>query len=86
MYYPIVVAVLTLLNQGNLIHVTVLSRLSAGGTEENHKNLNQDSRLRGRKSNPRPPEYEVGVLTLDHDVRCPLEGRCWSSGEGKLFV
>jgi hypothetical protein len=24
MYYPIVVAVLTLLNQGNLIHVTVL--------------------------------------------------------------
>jgi hypothetical protein len=39
----------------------VLSRHSPGGTEENHENLNQDSR--GREPNPGPPDYEVGVLT-----------------------
>jgi hypothetical protein len=34
----------------------VQSRHSPGGTEENHGH-------RDRKSNPAPPEYEVGVLT-----------------------
>jgi hypothetical protein len=38
----------------------VLSRHSPGGTAENHENLNQDSRRRGRESNQGPPEYEAG--------------------------
>jgi hypothetical protein len=35
----------------------------AGETEENHKNLNEDSQLSGPRFEPRHPEYEVGVQT-----------------------
>jgi hypothetical protein len=41
----------------------VLSRHLPGRTEENHKNLSQDSWFPGRDLNPGPPEYETGVLT-----------------------
>jgi hypothetical protein len=40
----------------------VLCRHFPGGTEENHKNLSQDRRSRGRDLNSGPPEYEAGVL------------------------
>jgi len=40
-----------------------------GGTEENHKNLSEDSRSPGRDLNSGPPEYETRVSTLWHDVR-----------------
>jgi hypothetical protein len=33
------------------------------GTEENHKNLSQDSRFLGKDLNLGPPEYEVEILT-----------------------
>jgi hypothetical protein len=41
----------------------VLFRHLPGGTEENHKNLSQNSWPPGRDSNPEPPEYKVGMLT-----------------------
>jgi hypothetical protein len=34
-----------------------------GGTEENHKNLSQNSWSLGQDLNQEPPEYEAGVLT-----------------------
>jgi hypothetical protein len=34
-----------------------------GGTQENSKNLSQDSRSPGQDLNPGPPEYGAGVLT-----------------------
>jgi hypothetical protein len=40
----------------------VLSLYSPGGTDENHEKP-QDSRSPGRDFNPKPPEYETGVLT-----------------------
>jgi hypothetical protein len=44
-------------------NVKVASQHSIGGTEENHDNVSQDSLSLGRNLNPRPPEYEAGVLT-----------------------
>jgi hypothetical protein len=32
------------------------------------ENLSQESRSPGRDFNPGLPEYQTGVLTLDHDV------------------
>jgi hypothetical protein len=40
----------------------VLSQYLPGWTEENHKNLSQDSQSRGQDTNVGPPEYESGVL------------------------
>jgi hypothetical protein len=40
----------------------VLSWHFSGGTEENDENLSQVNRSPGRDFNPRPPEYEAGVL------------------------
>jgi hypothetical protein len=34
-----------------------------GVTENNHENLDQDSRSPGRDLDPEPPEYEAGTLT-----------------------
>jgi hypothetical protein len=41
----------------------ILSRHSPGGTEENTKNIIQDSRSPDRDLNPGPLENEVGGLT-----------------------
>jgi hypothetical protein len=38
------------------------------GLRKTTKNLGQDSRSPGPDLNLGPPEYEAGVLTLDHDV------------------
>jgi len=38
-----------------------LSQHFPGGTEENHKNLSQDSRSPGMYMNTLPSEYEAGV-------------------------
>jgi hypothetical protein len=41
-----------------------------GGTEENHENLDHDSRSSDRDLNMEHPEYEAGVLkSLDNHVR-----------------
>jgi hypothetical protein len=40
------------------------SQHSSEGTEENYKNLSQDSRSTGRDLNQGPPEYQAGVLTI----------------------
>jgi hypothetical protein len=57
------------------------------GAEENYENLSQDSRYPGRYFNPRPPEYEAGVLTtrprrmvyiyVDKRQRCLYVGCTW---------
>jgi hypothetical protein len=44
----------------------VISWHLPGKAEENHENLNQDSRSPGRNLNTGPPEYEA----LNHDARC----------------
>lgn len=36
----------------------------SGGTEENHKNLSQNSWFPGQNLNLRPSELEAGVLTI----------------------
>jgi hypothetical protein len=41
----------------------VLSWYLPGGSEENHKNLSQDSQSPSQDLNLGPPEYEAGVLT-----------------------
>jgi hypothetical protein len=41
----------------------VLSRHSTEGMRKTTKNLSQDSFSTGRNLNPRPSEYEAGVLT-----------------------
>jgi hypothetical protein len=33
----------------------------------------QDSQFLGRSLDPRPPEYEVGMLSIDRDIRCRLK-------------
>jgi hypothetical protein len=39
------------------------------GLRKTTKNLTQDNRSPGRDLNPGPPEYEAGVLPLNHEVR-----------------
>jgi hypothetical protein len=41
----------------------VLSQYLYGATEKYHEKL-QDSRCPGQNSNPRPPEYKLGLLLL----------------------
>jgi hypothetical protein len=43
-------------------HGLILSYYLPGATEENHKNLSQDSRSPGQDLNPRSPKYKAGVL------------------------
>jgi hypothetical protein len=45
------------------------SRRSTGGTEKKHEILSRGRRSQGGVLKPGPPEYETGVLALDHDVR-----------------
>jgi hypothetical protein len=40
----------------------VLFQHLRGRSEENHKNLSQDSRSRGQHSKLGPPKYEAGVV------------------------
>jgi hypothetical protein len=40
-----------------------------GGTEENHENLGQNSLSPNLDLNLGPPEYDAGVLALNHNVR-----------------
>jgi hypothetical protein len=47
------------------LNFEVLSQHLSGGTEKITKNLSRCTRSRGRDFNPRPPEYEAGVLTTN---------------------
>jgi hypothetical protein len=44
-------------------------RLIPGGTEENHENIGQNSLSPNLDLNLGPPEYDAGVLALNHKVR-----------------
>jgi hypothetical protein len=59
----------------------VLFRHSPGETDVKHEKsqINIAGR-RGREWNPGLPEYEVGVLTLDHDVQCDKSSNRCNSG------
>jgi hypothetical protein len=63
--------------------IKVLSWHLPGVTEENHKNLSRDSWSPGQYLNPRPPEYEAGVLTTQrrHSVKPN-----WSKQNGKHYI
>jgi hypothetical protein len=53
------------------LNFNVLSQNLSGKTEENYKNLSQNSQYTGRDLNPGPPEYEAGVLTwMFYYFRC----------------
>jgi hypothetical protein len=59
----------------------VLFRHSPGATEVKHEKCQiRLAGRRGREWNPGPPEYEAGVLTLDHDVRCDKSCNGCNSG------
>jgi hypothetical protein len=52
-----------------MTHFKVVSQNFPAGTEENHKNLIQDSQSLGQDSNLGPPQYEEVVLRmLSHTV------------------